>query len=298
MHAVRRPLDLVRQSAIEVLAPSVQSLPFIYASPHSGAWYPPEFIAASKLDPLLLRRSEDSFVDEIFAAAPELGAPLLRAEFARAYCDANREPYELDPAMFVDDLPAYANTTSLRVAGGLGTIARVVGGGSEIYRGKLTFAEAEQRIADCYRPYHSSLSSLLQNTLDRFGYAVLIDCHSMPSIGGPLDRDEGRARPDIVLGDRFGSACASRLTQAADHILSGLGYRVVRNQPYAGGFTTHHYGRPAEGLHALQIEINRGLYMDEVKIERRSGLAGLAADMRRLALGLAELPAESFRPHR
>ena len=177
MHAVRRPQDLARQCPVEVMAPTVQSLPFIYASPHSGTEYPPAFIAASRLDPLLLRRSEDSFVDEIFAAAPSLGAPLLKACFARAYCDANREPYELDPAMFEDDLPAYANTTSLRVAGGLGTIARVVGGGSEIYRGKLTFAEAEQRITQCYKPYHSTLTGLLQETRELFGFAVLIDCH-------------------------------------------------------------------------------------------------------------------------
>lgn len=273
--------------AFEVRVPIETRLPFVYASPHSGTYYPSEFIAAARLDPLALRRSEDSFVDEIFAAAPELGAPLLCARFARAFCDPNREPYELDPGMFADRLPEYANTTSSRVAGGLGTIARTVGGGGEIYRRKLTFAEAEKRIRDFYQPYHDALWRLLEAARARFGHVFLIDCHSMPSIGGPLEWDQGRQRPDIVLGDRYGHSCAPALTAAAEEILRRRGYHVLRNRPYAGGFTTHHYGRPGEGLHALQIEINRGLYMDETRIERSAGLAALQADMTGLMRELA-----------
>lgn len=277
--------------AVAVVPPPAQSIPFVYSSPHSGTLYPPDFLAASKLDPLAIRRSEDSFVDELFATVPAMGAPLVTARFARAYCDVNREPYELDPSMFEDELPAFANTTSLRVAGGHGTIARVVGVGAEIYRRKLTFAEADARIRTCYRPYHDTLAALLKTTLERFGRAILVDCHSMPSIGGPLERDSGRARPDIVLGDRYGSACAPALIERAMSILQRLGYRVARNAPYAGGFNTQHYGRPATGVHALQIEINRALYMDEVRIVKAPGFVGVSADLARLVGALAEVAA-------
>ncbi len=275
--------------AVAVHEPPAQSIPFVYSSPHSGTLYPPDFLAASRLDPLAIRRSEDSFVDELFAAVPALGAPLVAARFARAYCDVNREPYELDPTMFEDELPAFANTTSLRVAGGHGTIARVVGMGAEIYRRKLTFAEADARIRNCYRPYHDILTRLLGQTRERFGRAVLVDCHSMPSVGGPLERDSGRTRPDIVLGDRYGSACSPALVERAMSVLQRLGYRVARNAPYAGGFNTQHYGRPAGGVHALQIEINRALYMDEARIAKAAGFAGVAADINRLVAALAEV---------
>ncbi len=281
---------------IDVVAPARQSVPFVYASPHSGADYPPDFVAASPLDPIALRKSEDSFVDEIFGAAPAIGAPLLKALFPRAYCDPNREPYELDPAMFEDDLPPFANTTSLRVAGGLGVIARVVSNGHDIYPGKLPFAEAERRISACYRPYHSALSELLTGTLSRFGCAVLVDCHSMPSVGGPTDRDQGARRPDIVLGDRFGTACAAALTERAEQVLRDLGYRVTRNSPYAGGFSTLHYGCPANGVHALQIELNRALYMDESRISRLPGLARLAEDMAKLMAELGKIPQDGLIP--
>jgi N-formylglutamate amidohydrolase len=263
---------------IDILRPARQTSPVVYASPHSGTDYHPEFVTESALDPLTLRRSEDSFVDELFAAAPRLGSPLLKALFPRAYCDPNREAFELDPAMFAEALPAYVNTRSARVAGGLGTIAKVVASGAEIYSRKLSFAEAKARIDTLYKPYHAALRNLLVETRDRFGFAVLIDCHSMPSIGGPMDQDQGHGRPDIVLGDRFGTSCASNLTAAVEAAYADLGYRVTRNYPYAGGFTTHHYGSPATGVHALQIEINRVVYMDENRIERGTGFNRLAAD--------------------
>lgn len=255
--------------ALEIVAPAVQAIPFVYGSPHSGSRYRSEFLADSRLDPVTLRRSEDSFVDEIFADAPALGAPLLRALFPRVYLDANREPYELDPRMFEDELPRHANTTSVRVLGGIGTIARVVANGAEIYRRKLRFAEAEHRIAAFYRPYHWALGKLLRDTRDRFGCAVLVDCHSMPSTGGPGDVDAGRSRTDIVLGNRFGTACAPTLVDLAKRVLTDFGYTVALNAPYAGGYSVQKYGRPHQGVHALQIEINRALYMDEERIERR-----------------------------
>lgn len=265
----------------EILAPRKQTLPFVLNSPHSGRDYPKHFLASSGLDPLTLRRSEDSFVDEIFSGAVKLGAPLLRAHFPRAYLDVNREPYELDPTMFTDPLPPHANTRSLRVAGGLGTIPRLVAEATEIYRTRLPYAEAESRIRDIYMPFHETLRGLLEATHQQFGDVLLIDCHSMPSSGEPFDPSVRNDRPDIVLGDRYGTACMPALTDAAERILQGLGYTVARNNPYAGGFNTEHYGTPARGLHALQIEINRTLYMDERKVQRLSGITRLSKNMTR-----------------
>ena len=277
-----------------VVRPEPQSIPFVFSSPHSGRHYPPDFLAASRLDLMTLRRSEDSFIDSLYAGAPDLGAPLLHALFPRAFLDPNREPYELDPAMFEDSLPAYANTRSLRVAGGLGTVARVVTDGAEIYRRKMVFAEAERRIEDLYLPYHRTLRGLLDETKRRFGYAVLIDCHSMPSVGGPMDQDSGHDRAHFVLGDRFGTSCSPGLTQLAEETLSAMGYTVARNNPYAGGYTTDHYGRPVNGIHALQIEINRALYMDEERIEPHGQFERVSRDLMDLIAKLASLKPGSF----
>ncbi len=206
-----------------------------------------------------------------------LGAPLLRANFPRAWLDVNREPYELDPKMFAGALPTFANIRSVRVAGGLGTIARIVSESEEIYAGPLQVDEGLARIDAVYKPYHRRSAQLLVETRAAFGIAVLIDCHSMPSTvrGG-----DGRLRPDIVLGDRYGTSCASELTDLAAHILGRRGYSVSRNKPYAGGFITEHYGNPARGIHALQIEVNRCLYMDERTLEKSERLrAALRADL-------------------
>jgi len=244
--------------------PRAHTAPLLFASPHSGRDYPAEFLAAARLDPLALRRSEDSFVDELFAAAPDHGAPLLAARFPRAYCDANREPWELDPAMFTDPLPDWVNTASPRVGAGLGTIARVVASGEPIYRDKLSFREAERRVRACWQPFHDALGGLIRDTMQRFGACLLVDCHSMPAHGG-LSRS-GAGPADIVLGDAYGTACAPAITALAEKTLRGLGYAVRRNDPYAGGYITRHYGRPRQSVHALQIEIARGLYMDETTI--------------------------------
>ncbi len=259
--------------------PRRQKVPFVFCSPHSGRSYPESFLRAANLDPLTLRRSEDSFVEEIFAGVTKLGAPLIHAHFPRSYIDANREPYELDPAMFADPLPPHVNTRSSRVAGGLGTIARVVAESLEIYRHPLPYAEAERRIRQLYMPFHTALRELLEQTLQSFGCAILIDCHSMPSVGGPFDEDTGTERPGIVLGDRYGTSCSRGITDAAEGILLRMGYAVARNLPYAGGFNTEHYGRPQRHLHALQIEINRAFYMNEARQERNPGMEKLKQDM-------------------
>jgi N-formylglutamate amidohydrolase len=277
--------SLVAQPPIVVLRPAPQTIPVIFASPHSGRAYPDEFLAAARLDALGLRRSEDSFVDELFAAAPEHGAPLLSATFPRAYCDANRERWELDPAMFADALPPWVNTTSARVGAGLGTIARVVASGEAIYRAKLSFAEAERRIRTCWQPFHDTLVELIAATRDEFGVCLLIDCHSMPSHGHG-GRSGGRPA-GFVIGDAHGTACAPRLARLAEGLLSDLGHPVRRNDPYAGGYITRHYGRPREGVHALQIEIARELYMDESRIERLPGFAAVQTAMTRFIAGLA-----------
>lgn len=262
--------------AFEILEPLVQRRPFLFNSPHSGVSYPKAFLKSSRLDATEIRRSEDTFVDDLFSGVVDLGAPLMRAHFPRAFLDVNREPYELDPAMFSGRLPAYVNARSIRVAGGLGTIARVVADAEEIYRQPLSVEEGLGRIETLYKPYHAALRQRLAETLDRFRFAALVDCHSMPSMARGL---ESRTRPDLVLGDRFGTSCSDLLTEAAMEILRDLGYRVVRNRPYAGGYITEHYGRPHNGIHALQIEVNRGLYMDEQRYRRTAGFAALAGDL-------------------
>jgi N-formylglutamate deformylase len=256
----------VSVSPIVLLRPARQTIPVVFASPHSGREYPNELLAASRLDRLGLRRSEDGFVDELFAAAPDHGAPLLAATFPRAWCDVNREPWELDPAMFADRLPTWVNTSSARVGAGLGTIARVVASGETIYRDKLSFADAERRIRTCWQPFHDTLAALIAETRAQFGHCLLIDCHSMPTHGHVTRA--GTRPADFVLGDAHATACSARLSRLVERLLTELGYSVRRNDPYAGGFITRHYGRPREDVHALQIEIARELYMDEDRIER------------------------------
>jgi N-formylglutamate amidohydrolase len=280
----------------EVLAPTGAAVPLVFASPHSGTVYPLSFVSAARLDPVALRRSEDAFVDELFAAAPACGAPLLKARFPRAYVDPNREAFELDPAMFDEPLPAWVNTASPRVAGGLGTVAKVVTNGEEIYRKKLSFAEVRRRIEVLYFPYHAALTRLLEETERRFGVSLLIDCHSMPSVGGPMDADPGLKRVDFVLGDCHGVSCAPVVLEAARRALADMGFVVALNAPYSGGYTTRHYGRPATGRHALQIEINRALYMNEQTITRRPGFAAVADQVGRLVHALAAIDPKDLMP--
>lgn len=268
----------------ETFKPDVQGVAVVFCSPHSGRVYPPAFLAESRLDPHALRKSEDCFVDLLFSGVTRLGAPLISARFPRAYLDLNREPYELDPELVADPLPAHANCQSIRVAGGLGTVARVVADGEEIYRGRLSLASVLQRIEALYFPFHGALTEIVDLTQRQFGYAILIDCHSMPSAtmapsGGP--------RPDIVIGDRFGTSCDGRLTRLVREAFSSRGYDVQLNRPYAGGFITEHHGRPLRGVHALQLEINRGLYLDERTLSANAGFGKLQSD-------LMEISAEIF----
>ncbi|MBY5650888.1 N-formylglutamate amidohydrolase [Rhizobium leguminosarum] len=257
----------------EVHEPVSQTIPFVYNSPHSGRIYPPEFIAQSRLEGIAIRRSEDHYVDELFGSAVALGAPLLAANFPRAYLDVNREPYELDPRMFDGLLPPYANVNSLRVAGGLGTIPRIVAENMEIYARRLPVQEGLDRVEAVYKPYHAALRRLIARTHVKFGFGVLIDCHSMP---GNVRVAGSTARPDFIIGDRYGTSASAELSRAAIAILEEMGFAAIRNKPYAGGFITEHYGRPSRGLHALQIEVNRAIYVDELTLEKRDDFAAVA----------------------
>jgi N-formylglutamate deformylase len=257
--------------------PVEQTCPIVFSSPHSGRNYSADFMTDSRLDARALRRSEDSFVDELFGFAPAFGAPLISANFPRAFCDVNRERWELDPDMFSDPLPGYCNVTSRRVAAGFGTIARVVASGEAIYRRKLRFEEARMRVETCWEPYHAALRALIDATSARFGGCLVIDCHSMPE-DAPRFREQAR----FVLGDAHGASCAPKIVQVVESQLQASGYVVRRNDPYAGGYVTRFYGRPTLGIHVLQLEIARRLYMDERRNEKRPGFDVLRADLMRL----------------
>ncbi|ACB97195.1 N-formylglutamate amidohydrolase [Beijerinckia indica] len=287
--------DLDFNPPFEVLEPETLTCPLVFSSPHSGSLYPRRFLVSARLDALTLRRSEDVHVDALFRGVAGLGAPLIRAHFPRAFLDVNREPYELDPKMFDGKLPVFSNTRSLRVAAGLGTIARVVGEAQEIYLGRLPVEEAMWRIDRLYKPYHRALRALLERAEKTFGVALLVDCHSMPSnTQAGLGQSESRGpasrpgnRPDFVLGDRYGTSCAVDLVETVEQALRQMGYQVQRNKPYAGGFITEHYGNPATHFHALQIEVSRGLYMDERTFEPSPCFATVAEDLTRMAAALA-----------
>jgi N-formylglutamate deformylase len=266
-------LHALAAEPVTVRAHGAPKVPFIFASPHSGRVYPSSFAQSSRLDAISLRRSEDAFVDELFDSVTELGAPLVAARFPRAFVDANRAPGELDPLMF--DAPVNSvGPRSPRVAAGLGVIPRVVRDGLEIYGTRLPAKEAAFRLEHFYRPYHAALAGLVASARAEFGVAVVIDCHSMPP--------PAKAH-DIVLGDCYGEAASAELIGETQNILCGLGFSVARNTPYAGGYTTNLYGRPREGVHAIQIEVSRALYLDEGRMEKSSGFASCREKLRLFA---------------
>ncbi|ACK50204.1 N-formylglutamate amidohydrolase [Methylocella silvestris BL2] len=288
----------------KIIEPETLCCPLVFSSPHSGDIYPESFLDRTRLSALQLRRSEDAFVDALFADCLRIGAPMIKALFPRTYLDLNREPYELDPRMFEGRLPSFANTRSIRVAGGLGTIPRVVGQAQEIYGRRLSLAEALRRIETLYKPYHARLTALIERAELGYGLAVLIDCHSMPSGGAGLhaahaaEAGAAKQRADFVLGDRHGASCAAILTEVAEAELRSLGFTVARNKPYAGGYITENYGAPGANRHALQIEVSRGLYMDEQNVTRSERFAEIRAGLRRVAEALAVTAATQLVVHR
>ena len=262
--------------AYRLTRPLRSTTPVIFSSPHSGRDYDPEFLRQSVLDVHAIRSSEDAFVDRLFAAAPDHGAPLLAARAPRAFIDLNRAPDELDPAVIEGIARAPHNP---RISSGLGVIPRVVAGGQTIYRGKMQLAEAEARLRRYWHPYHDALRGLLDETLASFDEAVLVDCHSMPHEAIEAHARAGRPLPDVVLGDRFGAAAGAEVVDRIEAAFANAGLRVVRNAPFAGAYIAQTYGRPLRQQHVVQVEIDRALYMDEVTIERRRDFDQFAAVM-------------------
>jgi N-formylglutamate amidohydrolase len=280
---------------IEVLEPETGLAPLVISSPHSGDIYPTSLLRAARLDQRQLRCLEDGWVDRLFACAPELGAPLLRARFARAYVDPNREEFELDAELFQGPLPGHVNAGSAKARAGLGTIPSRIGG-KPIYRARLDFLEAERRVRLAYWPYHEALQRLLRRAQQAFGAVLLLDCHSMPGFGADAP-SEGLV--DFALGDRFGRSCAPEIMERVEAVLSDQGFRVARNRPYAGGHITSRYGQPEMGVHALQIELRRGLFMEERTREPCcSGGRNLEQGLCALLADLAEFVTDEIAPRR
>jgi N-formylglutamate amidohydrolase len=290
--------DYTSDAYFEILAPTAWEAPAVFNSPHSGRNYPAELMRMTRLSAQALRKSEDCYIDELFMACVGLGAPMLRAHVPRAYIDLNREAYEFDPRMFACELPGFMNTSSPRVAGGLGTIPRLVAEGEEIYRERLSLNDALQRVDLIYRPYHRTLKALLDEVLANTGSVLLLDCHSMPSNATNFIALPHNATVDVVIGDRYGASCLEEITGFVEDLLRSHGLRVMRNKPYAGGFITQNYGSPMLGRNALQIEINRALYMNETRFEKNRDFAALQETLRQTIHSLLETLVEYANPLR
>lgn len=286
------------EETLSLLLPDRQSCAVVLASPHSGQIYPEELLRQCQLEMSDLRKLEDCFVDELWATAPDLGMPLLRAHFARAFIDVNRDALELDPDMFLSPLPVRALGETPRLKAGFGSIPRMTGHMQEIYRGKLAFPDALKRIDHYYRPYHTALEKLLGDTAGKFGNYLLLDCHSMPESVAPIARRNGKTA-DIILGDRFGASCGAAIMDFVESAFEKSGFAVMRNDPYAGGFITEYYGKPAEDKHVIQIEINRALYMDEKTYERNSSFDVLKQKLAEVLafIRAVEFPKKSISPY-
>ena len=287
---------MARAQSFTVADPATLSTNLVFSSPHSGRDYPSELVERSRLGLLQLRASEDALVDDLFSAAPSFGAPLIAATAPRAWLDLNRGPDELDPALIEG---VRSKGLNQRVAAGLGVVPRVVSEGAAIYHGKISLTEARSRIRDVHTPYHTALESLLMDARDRFGAAILFDCHSMPTEAlRAAPRVLGRS-PQIVLGDRFGAAAGRSFIAETKLAFERAGFVVARNAPFAGGYITQRYGRPSYGIHAIQVEIDRGLYLDQDRIEPNGNYAEIkrlitqvVGDLTRLSSGIGGLAAE------
>lgn len=276
-----------RSESHDLRSPRRLSSAAVFSSPHSGRNYPEAFVTRSQLDPLALRASEDAFVDQLFDCAPEFGAPIISARAPRAYLDLNRGPDELDPAVVAGARSAGVNP---RVTAGLGVIPRVVGEGRPIYAGKIPLAEAQERIAAHHTPYHDNLAALMREARRQFGEAVLFDCHSMPSDAQRVAARIGGRWPEIVLGDRFGSAAERMIVDSAQAAFEAEGFVVARNAPFAGGYITQRYGKPSHGWHAIQIEIDRSLYLNEKMIRPSNDFDMIRAALKNVVRMLCQLP--------
>ena len=275
--------------AYHLIEPRERTTSVVFASPHSGRDYPAWFLNRIALDGCTVRSSEDAYVDQLFACAPQMGAPLLQAAAPRAFVDLNRSSDELDPAL-IDGVRRVGH--SPRVASGLGVIPRVVANGRAIYSGKIPLSEARQRIETYWRPYHTELTNQLDHSHALFGQAILIDCHSMPHEAMDSVVRKGQPRPQVVLGDRFGASACSAVMDAVHKAFDDAGLVVARNTPFAGAYVTQQYGRPARGRHAIQVEIDRALYLDEATVQPNAHFAEFQA----LLIGIVAQLANIGRP--
>lgn len=282
--------------AYHVMHPDARTSCVVFASPHSGRDYPWSFLRSTQLDEHSIRTSEDAYVDVLFEDAPLFGAPFLKAGAPRAFIDYNRSAEELDPALIEGVRRSIHNP---RVASGLGVVPRVVANGRAIYRGKLPLSEAHRRLTRYWQPYHDQMQTLLDQAHQQFGRSILVDCHSMPHEAVDGITRFGARRPDIVLGDRFGASADGDVVDRVEAAFTAAGLCVVRNAPFAGAFITQHYGRPNRGQHAIQIEIDRAIYLDEKAIrpnsdfrEFRKLLRGVIADIALIGQPAIELPTD------
>lgn len=282
----------MKNSAYGLEMPAKRTSCVVFSSPHSGRDYPAALMKRTVLNRNVIRSSEDAFVDQLFDAAAEFGAPFLKAAMPRAYLDLNRSAEELDPALIQG---ARRQGHNPRVASGLGVIPRVVANGRAIYRGKLTMDEARLRIDNYWRPYHARLKSLLAESHEEFGQAILVDCHSMPHEAVAISGNARGNKPDIVLGDRFGASASGVIVDQIEAAFASAGLNVARNAPFAGAYVTQTYGRPGRQQHAIQIEIDRSLYMDEETIEPNANFEEFREIMRDVVAEIACIGAQPVR---
>ena len=273
-------------TAYEVLHPDRNLSCVVFASPHSGRDYAWSFLRKTVLDEQAIRSSEDAFVDQLFDCAPRYGAAFIKAGAPRAYVDLNRSPDELDPAL-IEGVRKQGHNP--RVASGLGVIPRVVANGRAIYRGKISAAEAQHRIDSFWHPYHRMVQKLLDQSHTRYGQAVLIDCHSMPHEAMDSTARMGARRPDVVLGDRFGAAASGEVVDRIEEAFVAAGFVVTRNTPFAGAYITQAYGRPSRGQHAVQIEIDRSLYMNEALIRPNGNFEAVKSALERVVAQVVQI---------
>jgi N-formylglutamate amidohydrolase len=292
IHAPAMTADL--GPPIAIVDAEADLLPLVISSPHSGQIYPPSLLSEARIELEHLRRLEDGCVDRLFGHGPSVGAPLLHARFARAYVDPNRAAFELDADLFEGPLPGYVDLNSAKARAGLGSIPSRVAGHA-IYGSRLSFDEAQRRLHTAYWPYHHALQGLLAKAMREFGVVLLLDCHSMPSLGANGSGASDHVI-DFALGDRFGRSCSAVVIEAAEAILRSRGFSVARNRPYAGGHITASYGCPEADIHALQIEVRRGLYMDERTLMPHAALDDLRVVVRDLLLELGRFVVEELAP--
>lgn len=273
-------------TAYHLMHPERRTTSVVFASPHSGRDYPWSFLRKTRLNGHSIRSSEDAFVDRLFDCAPQMGAPFIKAGAPRAFVDLNRNADELDPAL-IDGAPKAGHNP--RVTSGLGVIPRVVANGQVIYSGKISLGEAQRRIDDFWRPYHRALAGQLDQAQLMFGQAILVDCHSMPHEAMESFASSGLRRPEVVIGDRFGASARGDIVDRIEAAFVGMGLHVVRNTPFAGAYVTQHYGRPNAGRHALQIEIDRSLYMNEQLIRPNGNFENFKAGLRDVIAEIAAI---------